>query len=125
MSESLTADDGPVARGARAAAQRLAPGLGDNLTADVEASLHNRTFAHPEQYLDPISLGALIVAVADLAWTIYVDLKTKTPHPSPQVITRRIRVELNDFAAIEATERDHVIDVVVTETIHAINKSQR
>src|SRR4051794_22287828 len=100
MAESPTAVDGPVARGARGAAQRLAPGAGGGLTADVEAALHNRTSAHPEQYLDPISLGALIVAVADLAWTIYTDLKAKTPQPSPQVIERRIRIELNDSAAI-------------------------
>src|SRR5205085_8024939 len=57
LSEFPAAVDGPVARGARAAAQRLAPGPGSSLTADVEAALHNRNSAHPEQYLDPISLG--------------------------------------------------------------------
>ena len=125
MSESPTTVDGPVARNARAAAQLLAPGPGSSLTADVEAALHNRTSAPLEQYIDPISLGALIVAVADLAWTIYTDLKAQTPLPSPQVITRRIRIELNDSAPIEPTERDHVIDVVVTETMEAIDKSKR
>jgi hypothetical protein len=125
MSESPTAVDGPVARGARAAAQRLAPEHGGSLTADVEAALHNHTSAHPEQYLDPISLGALIVAVADLAWTIYTDLKTKTPQPSPHVIARRIRIELNNPAPIEPTQRNRVIDVVVTETIQAIDESKR
>jgi hypothetical protein len=122
MSESATVGDGPVARGARAAAQRLAPGPGGSLTADVEAALHNHASAHPAQYLDPISLGALIVAVANLVWTIYTDLKTKTPHPSPQVIATRIRIELNDSAPIEPTERNRVIDVVVTETIQAIDE---
>jgi hypothetical protein len=67
----------------------------------------------------------LIVAIADLTWTIYTDLKTKTPHPSPQVIARRIRIELNHSAPIEPTERDRVIDVVVTETIQAIDESKR
>jgi hypothetical protein len=125
MSESSASVDGPVARGARASAQRLAPGPGGSLTADVEAALHNHASAQPEQYLDPISLGALIVAVADLTWTIYTDLKTETPRPSPQVIARRIRIELNDSAQIEVTERDRVIDVVVTETIQAIDESKR
>lgn len=46
------------------------------------------------------------------------------PHPSPQVIARRIRTELNNSAPIEPTERDRVIDVVVTETIQAIDESK-
>jgi hypothetical protein len=75
----------------------------------------------PQRYLDPVSLGALIVSTATLAWTIYTDLRTKTPHPSPQVIARRIRIELHDPTPIETTERDHIIDVAVTETIHAID----
>jgi hypothetical protein len=125
MSDSPIAVDGPIPRGARAAAQRLASGPGDGLTADVEAALFNYNSGHPEQYLDPISLGALIVAVADLAWTIYTDLKTKAPRPSSQVIARRIRIELNDSAPIEPTERDRVIGVVVTETIRAIDESKR
>lgn len=124
MSES-PAVDGPAARGARAAAQRLASRPGGSLTADVEAALHNRISTRSEQFLDPVSLGTLVVAVADLAWTIYADLKTKTPRPSPQVIARRIRIELNDSAPIEPTERNRVIDVVVTETIQAIDESKR
>jgi hypothetical protein len=121
MSESPAVANGPVARGARAAAQRLAPGPGGSLTADVEAALHSQNAGHPEQYLDPISLGALIVSTASLAWTIYTDLKTKTQRPAPQVIARRVRIELADRAPIEPTERDRIIDVVVAETIQAID----
>ncbi len=122
MSESPPVADGPVARGARAAAQRLAEGPGGSLTADVEASLHSQNAGHPEQYLDPISLGALIVSSASLAWTIYTDLKTKTSRPSPQVIARRVRIELADRAPIKPTERDRIIDVVVAETIQATDE---
>jgi hypothetical protein len=121
MSQSPAATDGPVARAARAAARRLAPEPGAGLTAEVEAALHHQHTGPPQRYLDPISLGALIVSTATLAWTIYTDLRTRTPHPSPQVIARRIRIELHDPTPIETTERDHVIDVVVTETIHAID----
>jgi len=121
MSESPAVANGPVARGARAAAQRLAPGPGGSLTADVEAALHSQNAGHPQQYLDPISLGALIVSTASLAWTIYTDLKTKTQRPAPQVIARRVRIELGDRAPIEPTERDRIIDVVVAETIQAID----
>ncbi len=119
MSGSLDPADNPVARGARAAAQRLESGLGSRLTSDVEAALHTRSAGRPEQYLDPISLAALIVSAASLAWTIYADLKTKTRRPAPQVIARRVRIELADNAAIEPTERERIIDVVVTETIQA------
>jgi hypothetical protein len=118
MSQSPAATDGPVAR---AAARRLAPEPGASLTADVEAALHHQHAGPPQRYLDPVSLGALIVSIATLAWTIYTDLRTRTPHPSPQVIARRIRIELHDPTPIETKERDHVIDVVVTETIHAID----
>ncbi len=121
MSESPAVANGPVARGARAAAQRLAPGPGGSLTADVEAALHSQNAGHPQQYLDPISLGALIVSTASLAWTIYTDLKTKTQRPAPQVIARRVRIELGDRAPIEPTERDRIIDAVVAETIQAID----
>jgi len=119
MSESPAVADGPVARGARAAAQCLVAGPGGRLTADVEAALHSQNPGHPEQYLDPISLGALIVSAASLAWTIYTDLKTRTSRPSPQVIARRVRIELADRVPIEPTERDRIIDVVVAETIQA------
>ena len=56
-----------------------------------------------------------------LAWTIYTDLKTKTQRPAPQVIARRVRIELADRAPIEPTERDRIIDAVVAETIQAID----
>jgi hypothetical protein len=72
----------PVSTGARAAAERLTPDFGPGLAADVEAALHTRgSQQRPEQYFDPISLGALIVSIATLAWTIYTDLKKKTPQP--------------------------------------------
>ena len=83
----------------------------------MEAALHSQHTTHPDQYLDPIALAALIVAAAELAWTIYHDLKPTTPHPAPHVITRQIRIELADHTPIEPTQRDRIIDVVVDETI--------
>ena len=107
---------GPVARGARAAAQRLAPGS-DSLAADVEATLHAQNARRPDQYVDPISLGALIVAAASLAWTVYTDLRAKTTRPALQVVARRVRTELADQGPTGPTERDRIIEIVVAETI--------
>jgi len=108
----------PVEHIARAAAARLAAQHGPTLPVDVEAALHTRGPApEPDRYLDPVSLGALIVSVASLAWTVYTDLKHKTPNPSPDVLARTIRVQLHDADRLDPTERDRIIDAVVSETL--------
>ena len=76
----------PAADAARAAAAILAPDLGPNLPAEVEAALAARdTQQRPDRYLDPVSLASLIVAIATLAWTIYNDQRTHTPDPPPRL----------------------------------------
>ena len=108
----------PVADGARAAAERLAPDHGPGLAADVEAALHTRgQEQRPERYFDPVSLGALIVSIATLAWTVYTDLKKRTATPSAEVVARTVRVTRRDQGQPDAPE--HVIEVVVTEAIRA------
>ncbi|MGH3822347.1 MAG: hypothetical protein ACRDRA_05855 [Pseudonocardiaceae bacterium] len=110
----------PIGHTARAAAHRLADEHGPGLATDIEVALHTRgSTRHPEQYLDPISLGSLIVSVATLAWTVYTDLKKKTPTPSPAVITRTIRVQLSNNGEIDPAQRDRIIDIVVDETVQA------
>lgn len=108
----------PVADSARAAAECLAAKVGHQVVTDVEAALHDaeRT-RRPEQYLDPISLGGLIVSITTLAWTVYNDLKKRTPKPDSGAIARKIRVELPNPHATSPAQRDHIIDVVITETI--------
>ena len=49
----------PVVLGARAAAKRLAAELEPGLRGEVELALQARSRT-PEQYVDPIALGALI-----------------------------------------------------------------
>jgi hypothetical protein len=108
----------PVADSARGAAQRLAGELSEpRLVTDVEAALvagEGRTV--PDRYLDPISLGALIVSVAQLAWTVYTDLKKQTPEPAREVVERRVRVQL-PAGEVPAAQRDRIIEVVVEETV--------
>ena len=110
----------PITAGARAAAQRLAPQYGPGLAADVEAALHTRDLEQrPERYFDPITLAALIVSIATLAWTIYTDLKTKTPSPAPDVVARTVRVELRKRGNADLASPEQITDVVVTEVIKA------
>ncbi|KPI32630.1 hypothetical protein ACFV4T_05975 [Streptomyces sp. NPDC059755] len=114
----------PVELGARSAAHRLATSNSPHLAADVEAALHTRqTTTRPDQYLDPISLGALIVSVASLAWTVYSDLKKQTPTPHPDVITRHVRIRLDQTEtparALSPADRDRYIDITIEETLNA------
>ncbi|GAA4199967.1 hypothetical protein [Microbispora amethystogenes] len=110
----------PAAEGARAAAHRLAVQHGPSLTMDVEAALHARdTSRKPDQYIDLISLGSLIVSVAALAWTVYADLQKKTDTPSTDVVTRRVRTELRRTRTVTAQD-DEIVTVAVEETITAI-----
>jgi len=106
-----------IAETARNAAHRLAADLGPALPTDVEATLHTGGAPPgPDRYLDPVSLGGLIVSVATLAWTVYTDLKKRTPAPSRDVVVRTIRVQLSDTANLDPATRDRIIDVVVSET---------
>jgi hypothetical protein len=110
----------PVLVGARAAARRLIPALGQRIEVDVEAALHARDLASlPQQYFDPISLGGLIVSVATLAWTVYTDLRSKTPQPSAETVARTVRVQVRNTGATASEQTDRVIEVVVDEVLHA------
>jgi len=105
---------------ARAAADRLATEYGPGPAADVEAALHARGSAQrPGQYLDPVSLGSLIVAIATLAWTIYTDQRKKTPEPSPDVVARHVRAELRQPSGTNEQETNRITEIVVTEIIQA------
>jgi hypothetical protein len=90
------------------------------LIADLEAALHARG-AEParDRYVDPIALGALIVSVAQLAWTVYSDRRRHGPEPASEVLARAVRVELQQSTSVTTEIRDRVIVVVVEETIAA------
>ena len=114
----------PIVDSARAAAERLQAELGSDVVVDVEAALHAEgvTRARREQYVDPISLGGLIVSIATLAWNVYTDLKQKTPAPAPETIGRTVRVELGTPEGTTPQQRDRIIEVVVSETVQAGNR---
>ena len=107
----------PIGTAARAAAQRLETESRPGLVADVEAALASRdSVSPPSQYVDPVSLAILIVAIATLAWTVYTDLRKRTAEPAPEVVARSVRVRLRDSGH---TAPEEVVEVVVTETVHA------
>ncbi len=106
----------PAADAARAAAAILAPDLGPNLPAEVEAALAARGTQHrPDRYFDPVSLASLIVAIATLAWTIYNDQRTRTPDPPPSSIARQVRITLRDEDASLPSGTERITEVVATE----------
>jgi hypothetical protein len=118
----------PVAIAARAAAQQLRAGAGPSLVAEVEIALAKRlptreSPSAPPQYGDPTALASLIVAIATLAWTVYTDLKERTAQPAPEVVTRTVRVTRLDQG--QAAAPDHIVEVIVTETIRAAVAQER
>jgi hypothetical protein len=96
----------PVELGARAAAKRLITPHAPALTTDVE-----------------VALGALIVSIASLTWTIYNDLRKSNPTPPPEAVTRRVRVQLDRLdtpqAGISLAERERCIDITIEETLNS------
>ncbi|MFE7558633.1 hypothetical protein [Kitasatospora sp. NPDC057500] len=119
----------PIEAGARAAAQRLTTPRTPSLPIDVEAALHARgATTRPGRYLDPIALGSLVVAAATLAWGVYKDLRKQTPDPSPEVVTRTVRVQLEStdptLASLPPGERQRILAIVVEETLNVAASNQ-
>jgi uncharacterized membrane protein YebE (DUF533 family) len=109
-----------ITAAARAAAERLTAEYGSGLAADVDAALQAQgTDQRPGQYLDPASLGSLVVAIATLAWTIYCDQRKKTPEPSPGTVARHVRVELRQHSSTSQQDTNRITEIVVTEIIQA------
>ena len=108
----------PAAEAARTAAAILAPDLGPNLPAEVEAALAARdTQQRPDRYFDPVSLASLIVAIATLAWTIYNDHRTRTPEPPADSIARQVRITLRDQDTHLPPGTEHITEIVATEIV--------
>lgn len=98
---------------ARRAARRLADELDPALPGSVERELAGT----PGQYVDPISLGALVVSIASLAWTIYHDRGQDQAEPSAEALRRRVRIEVGQREEACADQRDLIIEVVVDEML--------
>jgi hypothetical protein len=107
-----------VKRAARSAARRLASELDPSLRTQVETALEARDGdGRPQQYVDPVSLGSLIVSAAALAWTIYKDQRGKTPRPAPKAIVEQVELELPANDPVPPVQRARVIEVAVEEVL--------
>ena len=106
---------------ARRAAGRLAQEIDPALPAVVDGQLRGRGGAEPPvRFLEPattIALGGLLVSLASLAWTIYRDLKKDAAAPSPDVLARRLRLQVELPEPVTTGQRDRLIVVIVEEVI--------
>lgn len=75
------------------------------------------------RFLDPISLGGLIVSIATLAWTIYNDQRKHTPESPAETVTREIRITLRDQDVPLPADADRIIEVVATEVISRADRA--
>lgn len=122
-----------VEASARAAAMVLATDLGPTLPAEVEAVLAARYTSEqrPGQY-DPVAIAGLgvgaaglIVAIAQLAWSIVSDQHKDTAQPPPDAIARQTRIALRQRDITVSPNTDHITEVVITELIRLESPSQR
>ena len=115
--------DDPAAAAARSASAILAPDLGQHLPVEVEAALAARAGdQRPERFFDPVSLGALIVSIATLAWTIYNDQRNRASEAKVQVpeeesVARQVRIALREQDTVLPSGTERITEVVVTEII--------
>jgi hypothetical protein len=100
---------------ARYAAQSLGQELDSALPGAVDAQL--LAGGRPPGRFEPvtltIALAGLLIRAAQLGWNIYRDLKKDaTVNPAPDVIGRRIRIELAIDEKIPVEQRDRIIAAV-------------
>jgi|SRR6266436_324561 hypothetical protein len=101
---------------ARRAALRLGDELDRNLPAAVEAHIQGGEIPRRFDAGTTIALATLILSAAKFAWDIYRDLKKDSKAaPAPEVVARRMRLQLNVADEIDVGRRDKVITVVVDE----------
>jgi hypothetical protein len=111
-----------VADAARSAAAILAPDLGRNLPVEVEAALATRGGdQRPGRFFDPVSLGALIVSIATLAWTVYNDQRSRAgerkAEPQADSIARQVRITLREQDVNLPPGSERITEIVASETI--------
>jgi hypothetical protein len=87
------------------------------IVVEVEAALAAGPNGHRHQYVDPISLGALVVSIATLAWQVYTDLKARSSKPSKELVSRRVRIQLQDSDQPSTPDGEQIVDIVVDETL--------
>jgi hypothetical protein len=95
----------------------LAPIFGANLPTEIEIALAARgAQQRPGRYLTPVSLAALVTAIATLAWTICTDQRHRTPEPpSVGAIARQVRISLREQDFDLPAAGDRITEKIATE----------
>jgi hypothetical protein len=104
---------------ARHAAARLAATLGPDLPAQVERELNADPLDPPMRVVDPVSLAALLVGVASLAWPNWHDLKKDhaTRSQNEQAEALAARLALSAPPNLPPPQRALLVQVVAEETV--------
>jgi hypothetical protein len=104
---------------ARYAAARLTATLGPDLPAQVERELKADPLDPPKRLVDPVSLAALLVSVASLAWTIWRDIKKDHATRSQTEKAEVLAAALAQSAppALLPSQRTLLVQVVAEETV--------
>ena len=110
---------------ARRTAQKLVD-LDPDLPAHVEARLQGGETAQRYEPVTAIAVASLIVSAAKLAWDIYTGLKKTEPAspPSPDVVTRRVRLEVEVAGGLTADQESRIIAVAVEEAMREADRSR-
>jgi hypothetical protein len=106
---------------ARAAAGRLAGQYGAMVEVEVETAL--RDTRSPEQFLDPVAVGTLIVTAAGVAWGIFKDVKRRGEAIKSDQIVKQVRVRVMLPKGVSSAQGDQIVEVVLDEVIAAADKS--
>lgn len=106
--------DDMVAHAARTAGELLAAEYGAQTRMQVEAALSERS-RRPDSFLDPVSLGALIVSTAALAWNVYVDLRRSGAKPPDGSAVRMVQIRLDHRDDSDAALKDRIVEIVVAD----------
>ena len=109
--------DSVVEKAARAAARQLVPQYGAQVEAEVETALYGAGKEEPpSQFFDPVAVGGLIVAIAQLAYQVYSDIKSRGGKPTQDTVARRTRVEYRKETDL-TIGAEKIIEIVSTEVI--------
>jgi hypothetical protein len=120
--------DNVAAMVARAAAGDLTPAHGPRLTAAVEAAIQanggREKHKTPDQYIDPIAVGALIVAIAQFGYQVYTDRKKRGQNPTREGIAQAIRIERRKRSELTGEEIE-IIEIISAKLIEQADDQLR
>lgn len=110
--------DRPVVVAARAAAREMSAQYGPRLEVDIEEALHGGEAGPPDQYLDPVAVAGLIVAVAQFAYLIYAQHKKDGCRPEAKQVVRAVHIERRKYTELTRAE-EQIIEIVTIAVVRA------